>query len=782
VTDKAMEVVAPVGKRAVLAAAACNGADAVYFGLGDLNARKRAENFQPEELGEIVKWLHSRNVEAYLTLNTLVFHSEIDQARKYLVAMARAGADAVIVQDLGIARLAKAIAPGLRVHASTQMSLTEAQGIELVRKELGIERAVLARELSIEEIKRVRAGTQAELEVFVHGAMCISYSGQCLASLMMLDRSANRGVCGQPCRMVYDVLVGGKVVKAKGKYVLSPRDLAAYEHVKELAEAGVTALKIEGRMKSEYYVAAATKVYRQAADSAARGHGAEVGEEEKLMLLQTFSRGFSTGFLKGKDHKELVHAQFGKNRGVLVGELAGVEKGEARIRLAAEYSGKGLLKAGDGVVIEDGESEQGGRLYGVREAAGEARLVFGHGEVDLSGLGKGARVWKTDDPQVRKKLEATWARDEVYRKTRLDVKVWAEAGKQLKIEVSDEGYSVTVQSEKPLEPARSRAAGAEVFRQQLGRLGGTPFELGELKVEAMGNAMVPASVLNALRRKAVEMLIEKRETSNAVIRENIEIPITQRPEKEGQGGVSVVVRSMEQAQAAAKWEGVRRIYGEFGSEEENKQFVQWAKGVGLSAGLVTPQVIKPGQEWVLEEILRCGAEAVLVRNLAAVAFFKDKGIEMVADASLNAANELAADVLLGWGVKKVTFARDVGAAELRDMVAVSNASWYEAVVYGHTAMFHMEHCIAAANAAGEGGCGKACKAGVELRDLKGTRYRVGADRMCRNTVYAAGGWREREYLEAVREAGVRSIRIELGDESAEDAQKLGQNVRTAPEW
>jgi putative protease len=785
-----VEVVAPVGKRAALRAAVCNGADAVYFGLGDFNARKRAENFKLEELGEVVAWLHRRNVKAYVTLNTLVFSDELEEVKKYIIAMAEAGVDAVIVQDLGVARLAKAVAPGLKIHASTQMSLTEAGGMELVRKELGIERVVLARELSIEEIKHVRAGTEAELEVFVHGAMCISYSGQCLGSLVMLGRSANRGVCGQPCRMVYDVVVNGNLKRTKGRYILSPRDLAAYEHVKELAEAGVAAMKIEGRMKNEYYVAAATAVYRQAADAAMLGKNADVSQEEQEALLQTFSRGFSSGFLKGKNHQELVHAQFGKNRGMLVGEVTGVEGDEVRVRVFAEYAGRGVLMAGNGVVFDDEQDEQGGRLYGVRESAGEAWLAFGREDIEPARVKKGALVWKTDDPKVKKRLEATWAKDEGYRREAVNVTVWAKKGRKLKIEMRDQrGNVVVVEGEKELEAAKTHAVTLDGIREQLGRMGGTPFELGELRGEAMEEVMVPMSMLNSVRREAVEKLSGKREAriSNIEIRNNVQITMAQMLQTRSHGPdaseekIAVVTRTMEQVEAVVAWNArgeqkrIWRVYGCFEDEEATMAFVNRVMGAGMSAGLATPRVIKPGEEWVLEEMLRCDADAVLVRNLAAAAYFRDKGIEMVADASLNAVNELTADVLRGCGMARVTFGRDAGAAEVRAMAASGEPWWYEAAVYGHAPMFHMEHCLMAANLSDGSdakGCGRACVGQVELADLKGRRYAVGRERLCRNTVYAAGQWREKEYIRAIREAGVSNLRVELLNEGREEVSSI----------
>src|SRR6185437_12559802 len=240
------ELLAPAGDFEAMRAAVANGANAVYFGLDNFNARHRATNFRLEDLPETIAYLHAHNVKGFLTFNTLIFSDELPAAVDYIRAIAAAGVDAVIVQDLGLARLIKAMVPTLHVHGSTQMTLTEPRGIEFV-KQLGVERVVLARELSIEDIGRIKAGTNVELEVFIHGALCVAYSGQCLTSESLGGRSANRGQCAQACRLPYDLIVDGKQKDLGDKaYLLSPQDLAAYDLIDELAAAGVTSLKIEG--------------------------------------------------------------------------------------------------------------------------------------------------------------------------------------------------------------------------------------------------------------------------------------------------------------------------------------------------------------------------------------------------------------------------------------------------------------------------------------------------------------------------------------------------------
>src|SRR5438270_155983 len=319
------ELLAPAGDEESLRAAVGAGTDAVYFGLrGGFNARARADNFAVAELPRIFDYLHAHGVQGFVTFNTLVFDRELAVAEEALAAIARAGADAILVQDLGAARLARAVCPGLPLHASTQMTVSSAEGAAIAR-ELGVTRIVLPRELSIEEIRTLATGTDLELECFVHGALCVSWSGQCLTSEALQHRSANRGQCAQSCRLPYDLVVDGRLATARGheqlKYLLSPRDLAAYDLLPQLIDAGVSCFKIEGRMKGPEYVANVVEKYRRALEAAVEGRASPLTRRDEEELRYSFSRSFSHGFLTGSNHQELVHGLYPGHRGVLVGRV-----------------------------------------------------------------------------------------------------------------------------------------------------------------------------------------------------------------------------------------------------------------------------------------------------------------------------------------------------------------------------------------------------------------------------------------------------------------------------
>src|SRR3984893_1718018 len=327
------ELLSPAGNWECLRAAVANGANAVYFGLEQFNARMRADNFRTEELAEIMSYLRRYDVRGFVTFNTLIFTNELQEAERMLIQLADAAVDAIIVQDPGLARLAREVAPELELHASTQMTITSPEGLDLAR-ELGITRAVLARELSLRELKPFPTD-EFPVEVFVHGALCVAYSGQCLTSESLGQRSANRGECAQACRLPYQLLVDGRPKDLGDKrYLLSPQDLAGIEEISDLILLGVSSFKIEGRLKSPEYVAAVTRVYRDAIDRALTPAGPATGvsASDRYALEMTFSRGLYSGWLHGVNHQQLVDGRFGKKRGAYVGEVTVVGRNYVEVR------------------------------------------------------------------------------------------------------------------------------------------------------------------------------------------------------------------------------------------------------------------------------------------------------------------------------------------------------------------------------------------------------------------------------------------------------------------
>jgi putative protease len=800
---KPPELLAPAGDRDCLRAAIENGADAVYFGLEvGFNARARAKNFLLSELPEIVELLHRRGVLAYVTVNTLVFPSELARLESHIRAIAAAGVDAVLVQDLGVVRLVRDICPDLSIHASTQMTLTSAESIA-VAQSLGIERVVLARECSLQEIREIRRHTTMPLEVFVHGALCVAYSGQCLTSESLGGRSANRGQCAQACRLPYDLVCDGRQVDLGAqKYLLSPQDLAAYDLIPELIEAGVCALKIEGRLKTPEYVANITAHYRRAIDAAMAGQPAEFSPRDVEEMELSFSRGFSHGWLEGCDHKMLVPAWSSAKRGVLLGTVKGMRGGRVVVQLGrasprreggdSRQAGRlPQVKRGDGLVFDCGEpvdDEQGGRVYEIfvrgrsveSATSGVVELGFARGAIDLEQIWPGQQVWKNDDPELTGRLRKTFIGKSPLRRLPLDLYVTAAVGRPLvvKASVGQAGRlpHVTIESQDLLAAAERHPLSEETLRQQFGRLGGTPFELRSLAADITGSPMCPFSVLGKLRHELVtrvEALLAERPARRIAAADALpslraaHTPPTEAPLAPQ---LHILCRSLDQlAQVLAL--GCRSVYADFQDIREYRQAVEAARAAGAAIFLATPRIQKQGEAGIFHALARHGADGILVRNLGGLDFFHRWQVPLVADFSLNCANDLSAQFLAELGAARITPSYDLNRDQLLDLVSAVEAPRLEVVIHQHMPMFHMEHCVFCAvlsPGTNKTNCGRPCdRHRVELRDRLGMAHPLAADVGCRNTLFNAVPQSAAEIVPVLLEKGLRHFRIEFLHDSGQ---------------
>jgi putative protease len=788
------ELLAPAGDRECVRAAVENGADAVYFGLDcGFNARARATNLHLDDLPEVMQFLHLRGVRGYVTLNTLVFTSELDRIEETVKRVAAAGADAVLVQDLGLVRLIRAICPTLSIHASTQMTLTSAECIRAA-EELGIERVVLARELSIREVAKIHRQTAMPLETFVHGALCVAYSGQCLTSESFGGRSANRGQCAQACRLPYDLICDGRDVDlADVKYLLSPQDLAAYALVPELIDAGVACFKIEGRLKTPEYVANITRHYRQAIDTALAGRPVEFTPRDVREMELSFSRGFSPGWLQGCDHKMLVPGLSSAKHGVLLGEVTAVRGGRVSVELAAP------IAKGDGIVFEgdrERRQEQGGRVYEVfvdgrsidgrsfDEPAdiGVVELAFGRDAIDLSCVYPGQKIWKTDDPLLTARLRKTFTGPDSQRRVPLDLEVRAAVGERLEIVGrAENGAKCRVESAEALSQAIKHPLTRDVLEKQLGRLGGSVYELHALSATIDGEPMAPLSVLGKLRHAMIEQL--DRSASTSPVRHvaersplaELRRKIRQKLEAEGpaesvEPALRVLCRSLEQLREVIDCD-VRSVLVDFQDIREYREAVQNAHHQGVEIYLATPRIQKPDEFGIFRALAKHGADGILVRNLAGLRFFAQQQIPVVADFSLNAANELTAAYLREQGARRITASYDLNREQLLDLVSAVPPAWLEVVIHQHMPMFHMEHCVFCAvlsPGTNKTNCGRPCDVHqVQLRDRIGMEHPLTADVACRNTLYNAVPQSAAEAVPVLLAKGVRHFRLELLDDRGE---------------
>jgi putative protease len=771
------EVLSPVGHWPQLHAAIDAGADAVYFGLTHFTARAKV-GFTLAELPEAMRILHRHGVKGYVTYNSLVFDSELQDAARGLAAIAEAGADAIIVQDLAVVKLAREIAPELEVHGSTQMSITSAEGAR-VAQSLGASRVVLARELSLDEIRAIRAGTDCGLEVFVHGALCVSYSGQCFSSEAWGGRSANRGQCAQACRLPYEMLVDGHVQPlGDARYLLSPGDLYAAGQIPELVGIGVTGLKIEGRYKDADYVALTTRAYRNAVDQAVSGAGlrpatTSADAAEKVQLEQVYSRGLGPYFLTGTNHQAVVKGRSPRHRGVLCGRVVRAD----RTGIVIETEEAAPLKPGDGIVFDAAdwrspqEPEEGGRVYEVeRRVSGQTELRFGNGVINASRIRPGDLVWRTDDPVIAKTVRSLPAHKQPVR-----VHVTARTGESLRIKWSLLDLSVETISEEPLESAQNRAITEEHLAVQLGRLGNTPYQLAGVSLDVKGSPFAPASVLNHLRRRAVEILEARQSERRAIMTAEpsaalakLTAPVTLA--KHAEPRLHLLVRTPEQLEAALTVRPASitldylDLYG-------LRPSLDRVKASGIEARIASPRVLKPGEERIAAFLLKCNCP-ILVRSAGLLeTLVHQPHPPLTGDFSLNAANAITARELLDRGLDRIAPTHDLNAAQIAELAHRTGADKIEAIVYQHLPVFHTEHCVFCrflSTGTSYRDCGRPCERHrVELRDSNGRAHPVMADVGCRNTVFGAEAQEASAHLYDWLDAGICHFRAEFVHESAD---------------
>ncbi len=766
---------APAGHWTQLQTAIEAGADAVYFGLNHFSARAKV-GFDLEELPEVIETLHQRGVKGFVTFNTLVFDHEIRQAEKAIMGIAAAGCDAIIVQDVGIAKLAKQIAPNLNIHGSTQMSITSAQGADLAAS-LGCSRVVLGRELSTTDIRKIASQTDVELEVFVHGALCVSYSGQCFSSEAWGGRSANRGKCAQACRLSYDLIVDGQK-KDLGdlRYLLSPGDLYAIEQIPELIDVGVHCLKIEGRYKDENYVAVTTSAYRQAIDLAMMDVENEITPEELNDITQVYSRGLGPHFIHGINHQKVVDGRSPRNRGVRVGTVAAVTKKSVHVEVLQP------MKRGDGVVFDAAlwrspdEPEEGGHIYEVtRIDDTRVKLEFGKGEINFSRIRAGDLVWRTRDAQLVKQLKPLTQPSTPVHTKAISFEVIAKTGQPIAVTATlENGLTASFAGEEPLAAAQKRALDSEALTEKLGRLGGTPYHLKDIRFENNSPVFLPTSQLNQVRRELVDSLFEQSGKVTPIkATPRVETLLEQRAQipnapdaPTGNINLHILVRSADQLDAAiaAQPSSITLDYLELYGLRDSAEKVTAA---GIHCRAASPRVLKPSEQNVIKFLLSLECD-ILVRSAGLLKDLVEdpRSIgRLIGDFSLNAANFLSVEAYLAMGLKRITPTYDLNGQQIAELTEQIPAEKLEVIAYSHLPVFHMEHCVFCrflSEGTDSSNCGHPCeKHQISIEDNQGRKHPVMADVGCRNTVFGAEVQFDGQCVEQWWQTGIKDFRIEF---------------------
>ncbi len=746
------ELLLPVGNMPMCLAAIHNGADAIYVGMPHFNARGRSSDFSVLELKEMIETCHLYGVKVNLAFNVVIFEEEFEEVIKLLNEVLPLGPDAIIIQDVGLAKLVRLMAPNQIIHGSTQMTVTNHEAMSLL-DDLEIKRFVLGREVSLTEMKAIKEKTDRELEVFVHGALCVAYSGQCFTSESIGGRSANRGQCAQSCRFEYDLIVDGKWRDlGDKKYLVSPKDLCGITQIPELIDLKIDSFKVEGRLKTPEYVAAAAKNYSEAINKkmAKKTFSESQIEVAKREMGLTYSRGFFSGWLEGVDHQQLVDGTYGAHRGVEIGIITKLKPKSVVIK--SQYQ---KLKKGDGVLFASStngkKSEIGGMLYDVVNSINtseESELFFAR-DFELNKVKVGSKVYFNHDALVEKKLTQSFNDKLLKKRIPISLNIKAFIGRPLTVQISDGIHELTVNSEQLVESSIAKPVSLEDFKTELGALSATCFILGELQFSGDKQIFIHQKELKIIRRKFTEELMKVRvERLNPLLN-----PVTNLfSKKEIQNSpinhLNILLRDYQQVLEILTFkESLKDVLGivyldfEFG--KEYAQSVKLLKEAAIKVGIATTRILKPNEYYNFKVIERARPDVILCRNLGALEYFNklstENPFELRGDFSLNVTNSLTANYFLTKNLKSVCASYDLNASQLSQLLSHMESGKIEVTIHQYMPSFHMEHCVFAAflsTGSSFKDCGKPCeKHRVELRDQFGNTHQIKADQECRNTMF-----------------------------------------------
>jgi U32 family peptidase len=754
-SSKIPELLLPVGDREMCLAAVHGGADAIYVGVPKFNARGRTHDHELSDLKKVIDYCHLYGVKVHLAFNVLIFENEIPEVIELLKQMIPMGPDAFIVQDLGLVRLIKSLAPNQVVHGSTQMTITNADAIAAL-EDLDIKRFVLARENSLPEVEKIRASTDKELEVFVHGALCVAYSGQCFTSESLGGRSANRGQCAQSCRLSYDMYVDEKKYDLKGRnFIVSPKDLCGIDHIDELKKLGVDSLKVEGRLKTPQYVAQAAMSYREALTSVE----ANLSELKKSME-KTFSRGFFSGWYEGVNHQVLVDGFNSSHLGLFLGEILEV-KSKTVVISASE-----ILSAGQGLMFQTSE-RIGAAIFKVHEQKDE-RVELSLFNFELSKLKKGLKVYLNSDPEFDKKLSGVWEEVRQQKKIPLSLSFMENT-----LTLSDGKNSVTHEL-REMEPAQNEESARMSFLAAYSKMGGTPFELTHTEWNGISFFLQPSKIKELRRNMIDEMITLRKKVVNHLRPAILNLKTLQN--KSETLKLNYLFRTKSQVDTWLKSDlsdpdsGFVILDFEFG--KNYAESLSALKTRGHRVLLATTRILKPAEYYNLNTLMRLEPDGFLVRNLGALHYLKKSEKILWGDFSLNAANSLSVDYLLSKGLSGLNLSYDLNESQILEVLKNSDSSRLEVNLFHSLPEFHMEHCVFAAflsSGTSFKDCGKVCeKHTVKIQDTYGKWHHLMADQECRNTMYRAEAQSALHSLVAFKKEGLGSMRFEALREEGEE--------------
>ena len=797
-----IELLAPAGTWEALEAAVNAGADAVYLGGKAFGARAYASNFDRDEMEKAVYFCHMHRVRLYVTVNTLVDDKELPELEDYLVFLHNAGVDGIIVQDMGIIRAAQQIVPGLPLHASTQMTVTNSAGVKFAG-EHGIVRVVPARELSLSELDKACA-TGLEIEAFIHGALCVCYSGQCLMSSLIGGRSGNRGRCAQPCRLPYtlvdkngkDLLAG----KDAGQYLLSPKDLNTLQVLPRMIEAGVVSYKIEGRMKRPEYVAVVVDAYRRAMDSYKAGRY-EVPQKDLDNIEQIFNRDFTTAYLEKHQGRVMMSDRRPNNRGVLIGRVQKLNQDHTKAVVKLEkalHTGDGLefwVKVGGRVGTVVNLLRANGRIVEIAEAG---TLV----EIDVPrGVRLNDRVFRTLDSELMAYAGQFYG-EKNKKRIPVTAAVTARMGSPLQVVLTDsEGNTGCGVTDFIAEPARKHALDEAAVRKQIDRMGTTEYMLAALKTEIDEGVMVPMSEINEARRKACEALDAARleafaparpkvQNQNTMRRWLAELERTTEAVQTETSQLTVWVDTVDKVKAALEGGADWILFGGDRYSSRDVTFTDYetaaklTKEAGRHIAFATPRIVKEGQlayfRTFLKQAEACGIDLLYVHNsgIWQLATELELKTPLWADMSLNTYNTQSLQFWKEAGAAGATLSVELNMGQLAHLARVSPLP-LECLVQGPIEMMVSEYCAGGSflGHLDKGACTFQCKEEIFLHDRKDANFRLAGDQFCRMHVLNSQDLSVLGGLQELRAMGIARLRIDGRTYSPEQVRSLVKKYR-----
>ena len=767
-----VELLSPAGNFESMVSAIQNGADAVYFGANKLNARANSKNFDNEELKNAIEYAKLRNVKTHMTLNILIKNDEFEEAIELVKYVYELGLDAVIIQDLGLARVIIDNFPELEVHASTQCSIYNLEGVNELTQ-YGFNRVVLARELSVPEISNICKNTDAEIEVFIHGALCISYSGQCLMSSIIGQRSGNRGKCAGPCRMGYDLINKGKEKLVDSGYLLSSKDVCTLDILPNLIEAGVKSFKIEGRMKSPEYVGIVTNIYRKYIDLYYSESQYIVDEEDRKMLLQVFNRGgFSTGYINGKLGKDMMYTHKASHMGIEIGKVLEYHKSKGYVKVKLLDN----ISLGDSIVIKDDSCKISELMYGnnnTKTASKNEVVTIGriHGNIEI-----GNSVFKTVDLGLQKSIE----RKNTFENIKRDMQVFMQLKENefavLKLIDTQTNISVEVLSENKIEKAMKTATTKERIIEQLEKTGNSVFQIENIDIDMNEELYIPISMINELRRNAIEELEKKikeifiRKPSN--LNNKYLNLISKSEETRTVKNVTVFFRNINLDIEYDKLKYIDNVYihvKEFLKDENTKIIDLIVKKFNVYVYL--PNITKGNYiklfEKNLKNILEKNIDGVVISNISQLNILKENGVDIsklkiIANYTMNCINNVTIRELEKLNIYKVIMSPEFSKDVINNM---SGNVERELIVYGRTLLMTSEYCPIGTYIKCEGTCQKGK---YILKDRLGYEFPIYTDRINCNSLLYNSKITSLSY----KGINVDSICIDILDESFDQIQDI----------